>query len=118
MTTKEFACIAEAVAHFHKAGFATAYDGDGFRVMRRHDGDTAIASVRIERVDFLRVVATEYDLTNPHTRLRALRDEQTNLAGLLAVAHPSNVARLTERAQHVASHIEFWEEKIADWESD
>lgn len=50
--TKEFTCIADAVAHYAKQGFSTVDYADRSRIMKR-----GRSKVIINREDFLRVVA-------------------------------------------------------------
>lgn len=53
MTTKTFACIADAVAHFYRLGFSTTSELDDGRIMQNADGHC----VRIRKVGFLTVEA-------------------------------------------------------------
>lgn len=50
--TKEFACIADAVAHYAKQGFSTVDYADRSRIMKRGRSE-----VIINREDFMLVIA-------------------------------------------------------------
>lgn len=57
---KTFACMAEAVAFYHKQGFATSEEGRSAitRIMRK-ENDPLAGSIMLWKKDFLLVVAID-----------------------------------------------------------